>query len=180
MIFLYPVIYMNMPFLAGKMPAGKAWMKLDINKVAQSAGIDTSQLGSLEQDDPSQFLDYLRGSSARRGEPRTQTIDGVPTTHYSATLQLNRILDRLPGAQQAAAKAALEKLGVRSAGGIPVEVWVDAQGRVRRTADVSGRSLGSSRASGPTAASAARSRSTSRATAPFPRLWRRPRARSST
>ena len=46
----------------------------------------------------------------------SQSIDGVPTPHYSATLQMSRILDRLPGGQQAAAKAALEKLG--SAGSI--------------------------------------------------------------
>jgi hypothetical protein len=130
MIFLYPVIYMNMPLLAGKMPAGKTWMKLDISKAAAAAGIDTSQLGSLEQNDPTKFLDYLRASSGAVANLGSQSINGVPTTHYSATLQMSRILDRLPGDQQAAAKAALEKLG--SAGSIPVEVWVDAQGRVRR------------------------------------------------
>jgi hypothetical protein len=130
MIFLYPVIYMNMPFLAGKLPAGKTWMKLDISKAAQAAGIDTSQLGSLDQQDPTKFLDYLRASSGAVVSLGSQSVDGVPTTHYSATLQLSRILDRLPGDQQAAAKATLEKLG--SAGNIPVEVWVDTQGRVRR------------------------------------------------
>jgi hypothetical protein len=130
MIFLYPVIYMNMPLLAGKMPAGKTWMKLDISKAAAAAGVGSSQLGSLEQNDPTKFLDYLRASSGAVATLGSQSIDGVPTTHYSATLQMSRILDRLPGGQQAAAKAALEKLG--SAGSIPVEVWVDAQGRVRR------------------------------------------------
>jgi hypothetical protein len=134
MIFLYPTIYMNMPFLAGKMPQGKTWMKLDISKAAQAAGIDASQLGSLNQNDPTKFLDYLRASSGAVVSLGSETVDGVPTTHYSATLQLSRILDRLPGDQQAAAKAALEKLGSagNGAGGIPVEVWVDTQGRVRR------------------------------------------------
>src|SRR3984893_17197425 len=80
----------------------------------------------------------------------SQSINGVPSTHYSATLQMSRILDRLPGDQQAAAKAALEKLG--SAGNIPVEVWVDSQGRVRRMQ----MSLsGLAGASGPAAAAAA-------------------------
>ncbi|HEY7953442.1 MAG TPA: hypothetical protein VID70_10690 [Solirubrobacteraceae bacterium] len=130
MIFLYPVIYMNMPFLTEKLPGGKPWMKLDISKAAAAAGISTSQFGSLEQNDPTKFLDYLRASSGAVANLGSQNVDGVPTTHYSATLQMSRILDRLPGAQQAAAKAALEKLG--SAGSIPVEVWVDAQGRVRR------------------------------------------------
>jgi hypothetical protein len=134
MIFLYPVIYMNMPFLAGKMPAGKTWMKLDIGKAARAAGIDTSQLGSLDQNDPTKFLDYLRASSGAVVSLGGERVNGVPTTHYSATLQLSRILDRLPGDRQAAARAALEKLGASGsgAGGIPVDVWVDAQGRVRR------------------------------------------------
>jgi len=150
MIFLYPVIYMNMPFLAGKMPQGKTWMKLDINKAAAAAGINTSQLGSLGQEDPNKFLDYLRASSGAVVSLGSQSINGVPSTHYSATLQMSRILDRLPGDQQAAAKAALEKLG--SAGNIPVEVWVDSQGRVRRMQ----MSLsGLAGASGPAAAAAA-------------------------
>jgi hypothetical protein len=130
MIFQSPVIYMNMPFLAGKLPEGKTWMKIDISKIAQSAGIDTSQLSSLGQNDPTQFLEYLRASSGAVVKLGSETLDGVLTTHYSATLQLSRILDQLPSDEQASAKAALEKLG--SSGTFPVDVWVDAQGRVRR------------------------------------------------
>ncbi len=130
MVFQYPVIYMDMPFLAGKLPEGKTWMKLDLAKAAQAAGINLSQLSSLEQGDPTQFLEYLRASSGGVLKEGTEVIDGVPTTHYFATLQLSSVLSRLPSSDQAAAKAALEKLG--SAGAIPVDVWVDAQGRVRR------------------------------------------------
>lgn len=130
MIFQYPVIYMDMPFLAGKLPEGKTWIKLDLAKAAQAAGINLSQFSSLEQDNPTQFLEYLRASSGGVLEEGTEVIDGVPTTHYFATLQLSSVLARLPSSDQAAAKAALEKLG--SAGAIPANVWVDAQGRVRR------------------------------------------------
>jgi hypothetical protein len=130
MVFQYPVIYMDMPFLAGKLPEGKTWMKLDLAKAAQAAGINLSQLSSLEQGDPTQFLEYLRASSGGVLKEGTEVIDGVPTTHYFATLQLSSVLARLPSSDQAAAKAALEKLG--GAGAIPVDVWVDAQGRVRR------------------------------------------------
>ncbi len=129
MIFQYPVIYMNIPFLAGELPEGKTWMKLDLSKAA-SAGVELPQLSSLDQDDPTQFLEYLRASSGGVSTVGSEALDGVPTTHYRATLQLSSILDRVPSSQQAAAKAALEKLG--DAGGIPVNVWVDAQGRVRR------------------------------------------------
>lgn len=130
MIFQYPVIYMNMPSLAGRLPGGKTWMKLDLNKAAQTAGIDISQFSSLNQTDPTQFLDYLRASSGDVARVGDEPLGGMSTTHYRATLQLSRILDRLPASQQALAKTALEKLGNASA--IPVDVWVDAQGRLRR------------------------------------------------
>jgi hypothetical protein len=130
MIFQYPVIYMDVPFLAGQLPEGKTWMKLDLTKAASAAGIELSQLSSFDQTDPTQFLQYLRASSGGVSTVGSEPLDGVPTTHYHATLQLSDILDRLPSGDQATAKAALEKLG--SAGAIPVDVWVDSQGRVRR------------------------------------------------
>ena len=129
-IFQYPVIYMNMPFLAGRLPEGKTWMKLDIAKAAQAAGIDPSQIPSLNQTDPTQFLEYLRASSGGVTTVGRESVDGTLTTHYRATLQLSSILDRLPSGEQAAARPALEKLG--DGGSIPVDVWVDSQGRVRR------------------------------------------------
>jgi hypothetical protein len=133
-IYQFPVIYMNMPFLAGKLPEGKTWMKLDLSQAAKSAGIDLSQFSSIGQNDPSQFLSYLRASSGAVVSLGSEKVDGVATTHYSATLQLSHILEHLPGNQQAAAKAALEQLGSSTSGmgGIPANVWVDGQGRVRR------------------------------------------------
>ncbi len=131
MVFLYPTVYMNMPFLAGKLPEGKTWMKLDLTKAAAAAGLDASSLSSLNQSDPTQFLNYLRGSSGAVVSLGSETVNGVSTTHYQARLQLAHVLDSLPSSEQAAAKAALEKLGA-GAGGIPVDVWIDAQSRVRR------------------------------------------------
>jgi hypothetical protein len=129
MIFQFPVLYMNMPVLAGRLPAGKTWIKLDLAKLASKAGVDASQLGSLNQADPTQFLSYLRASSGAVTTVGSEQIGGTPTTHYRATLQLDRILDRLPDSQRAAARGMLEHLGT---GSIPVDVWVDQQGRLRR------------------------------------------------
>jgi hypothetical protein len=131
MVFLYPTVYMNMPFLAGKLPAGKTWMKLDLTKAAAAAGVDASSLASLNQSDPTQFLQYLRGSSGGVVSLGGERVNGIHTTHYHATLQLAHVLDSLPGNEQASAKGALEKLGA-GVGGIPIDVWIDAQSRVRR------------------------------------------------
>jgi hypothetical protein len=131
LVFLYPTVYMHMPALAGKLPEGKTWMKLDIAKAMQAAGVNTSSLSSLDESDPTQFLDYLRSSSGGVIELGTETLYGVATTHYQATLQLTRILEHLPAEEQATVKSALERSGTTAAG-IPVNVWIDAQGRVRR------------------------------------------------
>jgi hypothetical protein len=130
LIFQYPVIYMNMPFLAGRLPGGKTWMKLDVTKAAKAAGIETSQFSTLGQADPTQFLQYLRGSGGNVTTVGSETLNGVPTTHYRGTLQLSRILEHLPSSEREAAKSALEKLV--NGGSIPVDVWVDGQGRLRR------------------------------------------------
>jgi hypothetical protein len=64
---------------------------------------------NLDEADPAKLLDYLRSSSKieRRG---TATVRGVRTTHYVARVRL----------EQAGAKS------------IPLDVWVDGQGLVRR------------------------------------------------
>jgi hypothetical protein len=130
MTMLYPDIYMHMPFLAGQLPAGKTWMKLDITKAAAAAGVSSSSFSSLGQNDPTQFLEYLRGSAGGVVSLGSETVEGVPTTHYHGELELSHILANTPSSEQAAAKSALERLG--SGGAFPVEVWIDAQGRVRR------------------------------------------------
>jgi hypothetical protein len=130
LIFQYPVIYMNMPLLASRLPAGKTWLKLDIAKAAKSIGIDSSQFSSLNQTDPTQFLGYLRGSSGNVTTVGQESLHGVATTHYRATLELSKILEHLSGGQRDAAKGVLAKLG--NANAIPVDVWVDGQDRLRR------------------------------------------------
>jgi hypothetical protein len=129
-ILRYPTVYMNMPFLAGKLPEGKTWIKLDLSKAAKAAGIDLSQLSSLNQTDPTQYLAYLRASSGHVTAVGSESLFGVPTTRYHTTLQLSHMLDQLPDAQRASAKALLEKFG--SAGAVPVDAWVDKQGRLRQ------------------------------------------------
>jgi hypothetical protein len=130
MIFRYPTVYVGLPALAGKLPEGKTWMKLDLKQIAQAHGVQLPQLSSLNETNPSEFLRYLRASGGAVTRLGEEVVNGVPTTHYRATLSLARILDSYPAADRAAARSALSALG--SAGAIPVDVWVDRQSRVRR------------------------------------------------
>ena len=81
MVFAYPLIYMELPPESGQLPAGKKWIKMDLEKLGQEAGLNLDQMMRAGQTDPSQGLDFLRGASdvhavgdgggARRTRPRT-------------------------------------------------------------------------------------------------------------
>jgi hypothetical protein len=130
MILRYPVIYLNMPLLAGRLPAGKRWIKIDLTKAGGEAGVDTSALSSLSEGDPAQLVDYLRSSSGVVLIEGHEMVNGASVIHYHATLLTQRILDSLPDAQRPVVKDAFQKLDGLSA--IPVDVWVDGQQRIRR------------------------------------------------
>jgi hypothetical protein len=72
------------------------------------------------------FLKAVGSSHVVGSEP----VRGTPTTHYSASIDLGRAADTL-GDQKTA--AALKQLYASSgATTMPVDVWIDRAGRVRR------------------------------------------------
>jgi LppX_LprAFG lipoprotein len=117
------VAYVNMPFLASKLPSGKPWLKLDLRSLAGSAG-----LGSVSQSDPQQYLQQLLASKNTQ-TVGTDTIAGEKMTHYRTTIDPSARLGALPADVRAAARKALKQLGTK---GIPADVWVDSQGLLRR------------------------------------------------
>ncbi len=115
--------YMKMP---PELAPGGGWFRTE---VASSAGAGANQLGQ----DPSQYLDFLRGASEGEIEELgTEEIDGVSTTHYEAELQIDKILEQAP--DQEAADELKEQLD--AFGGeidaIPADVWIDDDGLPRR------------------------------------------------
>jgi endonuclease YncB( thermonuclease family) len=128
--------YVQLPaFLASKLPGGKPWMKIDLAKAGAAAGIPgfSSLLGGSSQNDPSQFLQYLRAAGGSVTTVGSERINGVSTTHYQTAINLDRVGSQLPSASRAAAQQAIssmEKLtGLHS---IPVDVWIDGSHLVRR------------------------------------------------
>jgi len=81
---------------------GKEWLALDLGSLGM--GADNATGGGLAQADPGGVLDLLR----EIGEVTTignETLRGVPTTHYR---------------------------GMIDAVSVPVDVWVDGEGRARK------------------------------------------------
>jgi LppX_LprAFG lipoprotein len=109
-------VYMSSPLFARALPSGKQWLSLDLKKAGKAAGID---LGSLTTQTPTGTLAQLR-ASGNVVEVGREAIDGVATTHYTATIDMSKIPN----------SARIKQL--TNATYKPVDVWVDAARLVRR------------------------------------------------
>lgn len=115
-------VYMKMPPELG----GPGWQRMATEDIA---GAGASQFNQ----DPSQYLEFLRGASEGEiEEVGTEEIDGVSTTHYKADLSFDKMLDQAPD-QEAAdeIRAQFEAMG-GDIDTIPSEVWIDEDGLPRR------------------------------------------------
>ena len=132
-------LYMRMPAVAGAfVPQGKQWLSVDLDAALGKAGLGGINPANLQQD-PSLFLGLLRASSVDVKEAGYDTVRGADVTRYTAKLDLrksvNASLDRLElsdeeeAALRRAAAQLADQVGTKP---IPVEVFVDADGRLRR------------------------------------------------
>jgi hypothetical protein len=123
------VMYMRSPLFEGKLPDGKSWLKVDLRKATQEFGIDPSEFTS----DPTKALDQLRAVSGRVERLGADTVRGVRTTHYRATVHLRRYPDLVPADRRAEARKGVDKLiALIGRSKFPQEVWIDAQRHIRR------------------------------------------------
>ena len=77
------------------------------------------------------MLSYLQGvtNSSIITTVGPATIRGVDTTEYTATVDLTKVADQKSPAEQAALKSLEAQLHTSI---MPIQVWLDAQGRVRQ------------------------------------------------
>ena len=95
----HAVIYMRLPVLTKLLPGGKPWIKVDLGEVGKRAGIDVSQFTQFAND-PTQMVDWLRAASGSVTTVGTENIGGEPTTHYKATIDLDKYPDLVPPEQR--------------------------------------------------------------------------------
>ena len=130
MRFVEGVAYMKMPFLSQLSGGDTAWVSFR----ADNAG--SNPFGPVGGADPAAFLDYLRGAGAEVSELGHEDVRGVETTHLSTTITLRKALDSAPESERARIEEAIAKLGASADElldtPIPVDVFVDRDGLVRR------------------------------------------------
>lgn len=122
-------IYIHVPG-ASAVSAGKPWVKISIAGMAGGPGLTGVQGGSA---DPSQFVDYLRATGSHITRVGTSTIRGVAATHYRAAINLDRYPKLASPAEQSTARHTIAVLeAALGSHRLPVDVWLDHQGRVRQ------------------------------------------------
>jgi hypothetical protein len=107
------IIYMRSDLFASKLPGGKSWIKVDVKKLADKAGLGS--LTGLQESSPARPLQALRaaGKTTKVGKA---TIAGVPTTKYHTIVDLEK-------------EKLADQMGAKH---LPIDVWIDRKGLVRK------------------------------------------------
>lgn len=117
-------MYMKGPLTAsyGADPTG--WARMDVSQMP-------GMTGGMNQD-PSQYIDFLRAAGAEVDEAGTDEVRGTPTTHYTAEVAFEDLAEY--GGTEEYTKQ-LEQLGAEVAP-VDVEAWIDDEGLPRRVSVV--------------------------------------------
>jgi hypothetical protein len=128
--YLNKHVYAKLPKqAASKISGGKQWIGIDLAKVAQQKyGASLQQLQQNLPSNPTEELTYLRAVS-KNGvhDLGKQTVHGVGATHYKATVDLDKAAKQQKPAAQHALQQLEKQVGTST---LPVQVWIDKQGRV--------------------------------------------------
>lgn len=117
------VMYQRSPQLIAQLDVDAEWLSFDLDTLGPeySAFVDRTR-----QTDPAEALSALRGVTAV-AEVGEEDLDGVATTRYAATLDLRTTLEAT-GVEG----ALFEERGIDLDRAVPVHVWVDGDGLIRR------------------------------------------------
>jgi hypothetical protein len=126
-------IYMRIPILRQLNPRLKPWVKLDLGQAGRTQQLDFGSFLQFSQGgDPTQALQYLRaaGKIKKKG---SADIRGVATTHYNVTVDLRKVADKAPVERRDELRKNIDRLiTLTGSSTIPIDVWIDKQGYIRK------------------------------------------------
>jgi hypothetical protein len=121
------VEYMRLPAFSKLLPGAKEWVKIDVSELSKLRGVDLAQLIQTAGtgQDPTQALQMLQSVGDVK-EVGSEQVDGVDTTKYSGTLDPQKLAKKFGSGQFG---QIFQQMGTTP---IPVAVWVDGDGYVRK------------------------------------------------
>jgi hypothetical protein len=128
--FIRGVVYADLAAFgdaANELPEGKHWVRINARDLRGDLGV--SGPGSRQK--ATSELESLRGVSKEVEDLGTEDVHGFLARHYKATMDPKKAIKRLPRKMHdKAAKNLRQQLGDYP---LPLEVWIDGQGRAVRT-----------------------------------------------
>ena len=130
-----PRIYLRAQIFTDTLPAHRPWVVLDTTRINPTSGLAVTGEIDSTVTDPASFLDALRGIGQDTHAVGEEEIDGAATVHYRGTASLDRAAADLPVEEQERLRQGFVGLGVVGEHLLlPMDVWVDREGDVRRVA----------------------------------------------
>jgi len=125
-------LYIHLPAsVAATVAKGKAWATVSLDNPPAVPGV--GNLPALAGGaDPSRLLEMLQDGVSSVTLVGTEPIDGQPTTHLRAQVDLDSAARRAPAARQPLARSEAILLGGTT---VTADVWIGADGRLRRVVD---------------------------------------------
>jgi hypothetical protein len=125
-------VYIHFPAIADQLPAGKSWVKGDASQLSSTSSSRLGQFGSFAGTDPREIFAYLRAISGRIDAVGTEKVRGVETSHYTAAIDVRKLQRLVPPAQRAGLGAIDQAVTQTGLTAIPIDVWIDTEGRLRK------------------------------------------------
>lgn len=131
----FPFMYMNMADMMRAMAGGslppqvKPWIRANLKTAADDIGIDLESMMQFSQSDAGSYALYTKGvvNVEKLG---VEQVRNKPATHYSATLDFEKLLDEdVPDDVRSSVESMLELMGTSE---VPTEVWLDSSNRMVR------------------------------------------------
>ena len=126
-------VYVHMPDQISRITGGSPWLLVRgaacSNLFRESGGLGG---GNGSPSDPQQQLEMLKSASKDVTTLGQEEVDGVSTTHYVATIDVQKVLeeqtDQLPDRLASVMQDRIDQTNPQET----VEVWIDDQGLLRR------------------------------------------------
>lgn len=126
------VSYVRFPAVSEQLPEGKSWIRSD-GKSVKVDGFEVGELEGFASSDPRQLLDMLEAAGGDIETVGVEELRGTETTHYRATIDATAYAKTATPEERAKLGPLAEQLQ-SGVGEVPVDVWLDGDGLVRKIA----------------------------------------------
>lgn len=122
-------LYLKAPALTQQLHLSKPWLSIALAQLSQGTGTDLSQLlNSVTANGPLAQTQLLAGTTSAR-KTGTASLDGVPVTEYTGTIDLAAAAATLSGSSRSQLQQSIKTAGLSTA---TFTVWIDGQHVTRK------------------------------------------------